>query len=166
MLQASRMKSLLCLAMATGAAFLLACGSEAPRDEVAFAAVRPSSETLSPTQLRGVSTSCALGRGEVSFARDVEPILMSGCSGEFCHGRAMTSASRAHAFLVNQPAFECDDKRALVTPYDPDHSYVLDKILGRNLCSGHVMPRGFENRLSPREIQTIADWICEGAPND
>ena len=160
------MTNLVLVAMATAAGSLLSCGSEAPRDEVAAVTASPSGETVSLTHLRGASTSCALGRGVVSFARDVEPILMSGCSGEFCHGRAMSSAPRAYAFLVNQPAFECDDKRALVTPFDPDHSYVMDKVLGRNLCSGHVMPRGFENRLSSSEVRTIEDWICEGAPDN
>jgi hypothetical protein len=78
----------------------------------------------------------------------------------------MTSASRAYAFLVNQESVECDDSRPLVMPGDIEHSYVVDKMLGRNLCAGHPMPRGLGNRLSPEEVRTVTDWICEGAPND
>jgi hypothetical protein len=105
-----------------------------------------------------------LRRDEVRLARDVQPILMSACSGEFCH--RLTTPSRAYAFLVNQPSVECDDSRPLVTPGDPARSYVVDKIQDRNLCAGHPMPRGLENRLSPEEIRTVIDWIAEGAPNN
>jgi hypothetical protein len=113
-----------------------------------------------------VTASCAALSGlRVSFAKDVEPILMSACSGEFCHGTQMTSPGRAYSFL-NQTSFECDGARARVTPFDPDRSYVVDKVLGKDLCSGHPMPRGLSNRLSPEEIQTLVAWICEGAKND
>lgn len=113
------------------------------------------------------SPSCATHLNhDVRLGRDVEPILMSRCSGEFCHGLTMTSASRAYAFLVNQESVECDDSRPLVMPGDIEHSYVVDKMLGRNLCAGHPMPRGLGNRLSPEEVRTVTDWICEGAPND
>jgi hypothetical protein len=116
---------------------------------------------------RSASPTCAMPRArEIQFSRDVEPILMSGCSGEFCHGMHMTSAARAYSFLVGQSSFECDDARPLVSPGDPEKSYLMDKVLGRNLCAGHAMPRGFENRLSPQEVRTLNDWICEGAPND
>jgi hypothetical protein len=148
---------------------LSGCGSES---QPAGEPVEPVARPLVVTErARTTSHSCegereAPAAREVRFARDVEPILMSGCSGEFCHGLAMTSPSRAYAFLVNQPSFECDDERPLVTPGDPDHSYVVDKVLGRNLCAGHPMPRGFENRLSHQEVRTLTDWICEGAPND
>jgi hypothetical protein len=136
------------LAVAWALASLTGCAvsTQAPADEPTAAphAARPATD--------------------VKLARDVEPILMSGCSGEFCH--RLTSASLAYSFLVNQPSQECDDSRPLVTPGDPDRSYLVDKILGRNLCAGHPMPRGFENRLTPEEIRTVTAWIDEGAPND
>jgi hypothetical protein len=102
----------------------------------------------------------------VKLSRDVEPIFMSSCSGEFCHGLSMTSGPRAYYFLVNQPSLACDDMRPLVTPGDPARSYLVDKLWGHDLCSGHAMPRGLSNQLSRAEIQTVTDWICEGAPND
>jgi hypothetical protein len=142
MLSLSRMGWLAFPISALAAACGTACGvaAQAPPDEQA-AVARPETR--------------------VELARDVEPILLSGCSGEFCH--RLTSASRAYAFLVNQPSTECDDSRPLVMPGHPERSYVVDKITGRNLCAGHPMPRGFENRLSADEVRTISEWIREGA---
>jgi hypothetical protein len=122
------------------------------------------------TAAQGTETD-ALARSDragphVSLGRDVEPILMSRCSGEFCHGLSMTTASRSYAFLVNQPSLECDDMRPLVTPGNPSRSYLVDKMLDRNLCSGHPMPRGLSNRLSQGEILAVTEWIRQGARND
>ena len=144
---------------------MLNCGSEAPADEPAAERHLGVVARVEPSNPASPSCPASPGR-EVQFSRDVQPILMSTCSGEFCHGLAMTSASRAYAFLVNQSSFECDGLRPLVTPGDPDRSYVMDKVLGRNLCAGHAMPRGLENRLSGDEVRTLTRWICEGAPND
>jgi hypothetical protein len=133
-------------------ACLAGCGvaSQATPDDPAVAS--PRRDSRAPRE------------GDVRLSRDVQPILMSACSGEFCH--RLTTASRAYAFLVNQPSVECDDSRPLVTPGDPARSYVVDKISGRNLCAGHPMPRGLENRLSADEIRTVTAWIREGAPNN
>jgi hypothetical protein len=146
---------------------MLGCAVEAqPSLDEQPAATRTEGVVL-PDRTSLPSPSCAthLNR-DVRLGRDVEPILMSRCSGEFCHGLTMTSASRAYAFLVNQESVECDDSRPLVMPGDIEHSYVVDKMLGRNLCAGHPMPRGLGNRLSPDEVRTVTDWICEGARND
>jgi hypothetical protein len=101
--------------------------------------------------------------GAVSFRRDVEPILMSGCSGEFCHGNNVNTPRRAYGFLVDQASTQCADGRALVVPFDPNHSYVMDKIKRRDLCAGESMPRGMWNRLPPDQVATIEAWIAEGA---
>jgi hypothetical protein len=112
------------------------------------------------------SSTPAAGPGEarpaVELARDVVPILASGCGGEYCHGRTMMTARDAYASLVGQPSAQCDE-RTLIAPGDPDHSYVMDKILGRNLCAGYTMPRGMWH-LTEDEIRTLRDWIAEGAP--
>jgi hypothetical protein len=99
----------------------------------------------------------------VSFRRDVEPVLMGGCSGEFCHGNNVNTPRRAYGFLLNQSSTQCADGRLLVVPFDPNRSYVLDKIKSRNLCAGESMPRGMWNRLPPDQVATIETWIAEGA---
>ena len=137
-----------------GALALGGCGADAGR-------VGPA-----PEERAAVASAALASRRIVHLRRDVEPIFMSACSGEFCHGLTMTSASRAYDYLVNQPSLECDDLRPLVTPGDLDRSYLVDKLLGRNLCTGHPMPRGFSNQLTLDERATVLAWVAEGAPND
>jgi len=105
-----------------------------------------------------------LATREVQLQRDIVPILATSCSGEYCHGAAMTTAAGAYSYLVNQPALECEDGRVLVAPGRPDQSYLVDKVLQGHLCAGQPMPRGIENQLSGREIAMLVDWIQEGAP--
>jgi len=144
--------------------WVAACGNDA---EPARANPSVGTRTTVGALVRaGGSQPCRLDGREVKLSRDVEPILVSGCSGQYCHGLAMSSAARTFAFLVNQPSTECDDQRPLVTPGDPARSYLLDKITDHNLCTGHPMPRGLQNRLSSAEVDTVRDWICEGAPNN
>jgi hypothetical protein len=146
-------------------AFAAGCGSEGvePSRVQTQAPASRAERARSVEPATVVAPSCVGHlRRDVELARDVEPIFMSACSGEFCH--RLTTASRAYSFLVNQASTECDDSRPLVTPGDPDRSYVVDKILDRNLCAGHPMPRGMANRLTADEVETIVAWICEGAP--
>jgi hypothetical protein len=93
----------------------------------------------------------------VSFDTQIRPLL-STCGGEFCH------AVWTYDSLVGKIATECCDGRMLVAPGDPDHSYLLDKLRGHGMCRGSRMPAGGVP-LAPDQIQTISDWICEGAPN-
>ncbi len=148
------MRSLLLGAWVGLAASLCGCGADAGRAGPA------------PEGRAAVASAPLACRRIVHLRRDVEPIFMSSCSGEFCHGLAMTSASRAYDYLVNQPSLECDDLRPLVTPGEPDRSYLVDKLVGRNLCAGHPMPRGVSNQLTAEERATVLAWVAEGAPND
>jgi hypothetical protein len=97
------------------------------------------------------------------FARDVVPIFQ-GCAGfENCHGGQFVD----YALLVGATTQRdmCTPARALVTPGDLGHSYVLNKVTGIDMCANAFrMPPG--GMLARDKIQTIADWICVGAPND
>jgi hypothetical protein len=104
---------------------------------------------------------CAPSRN-VEFARDVEP-LFARCSGEVCHTDTWGSGD-PYPFLVGVKATECCDGRLRVAPYDPEGSYVVQKLTGRSLCRGSQMPLGVA--FDGSEILTISDWICLGAPND
>jgi hypothetical protein len=92
-----------------------------------------------------------------SFAQDVVP-LFNGCAGEVCHdfggGKIATQ--------IGQPSSECCSTLEIIEPNDPERSYVLRKLRGENLCSGSQMPLG-RTPLTSDEIQTVADWICQGA---
>ena len=55
-------------------------------------------------------------------------------------------------------------------PGDPEHSYVIQKITDANVCSGSPMPKPLTGsnwvKLPDPLIQTIYDWVCDGAKND
>jgi Stigma-specific protein, Stig1 len=113
---------------------------------------------------------CHCSASGVSFSAEVQPIFTSNCATIGCHTGAMPkqglnlSSGKAFANLVGQPATECSGGRQRVKPGDPSNSYVMDKMLGVDLCFGSKMPK--LSSLPSAQIQTISDWICEGAPNN
>ncbi|MDI1480073.1 PE-PGRS family protein [Polyangium sp. y55x31] len=110
---------------------------------------------------------CTCGSASVAFA-DVQAILTASCAIGGCHtgaapkqGLDLTSAS-AHADLVDVPAEQCaGGTRMRVKPGEPSESYLIDKIMNVDKCSGNKMPPAIA--LSDAKIQTISDWICGGA---
>jgi hypothetical protein len=95
----------------------------------------------------------------------VQPIFDMSCTG--CHGGSgglSLGAGVSYGELVNVTALECFDNRKRVLPGQPSKSYLIDKVMGVDLCGGSPMPQG--GSLSQAQIQTIADWICAGAPNN
>jgi hypothetical protein len=52
-----------------------------------------------------------------------------------------------------------------VTPSAVPQSYLMNKLLGINICSGTQMPKT-GGALSSSDINTISSWICEGAPKN
>jgi hypothetical protein len=107
----------------------------------------------------------------VSFARDVQPIFADNCVTGACHGGVMPqeglSLEPGEAFdaLVAVTATQCTDGRKRVAPGDPQHSYVMDKLLGIDMCGqGAQMPKGKD--LPEEDMAIISRWICAGALND
>jgi hypothetical protein len=96
----------------------------------------------------------------VSFRADVVPLLSSRCTGEICHEGTWGGPS-AIEYLVGVPATECCDGRKRVAPGAPSQSYVVQKLRGVDLCAGRPMP--LSGTITASEIQTLEDWICEGA---
>ncbi len=74
------------------------------------------------------------------------------------------SAGKAYAGLVNVAAAQCSDQRKRVLPGQPSQSYLIDKMMNVDICSGTKMPK--VGLLPQAQITTIADWICAGAPNN
>jgi hypothetical protein len=105
----------------------------------------------------------------VSFSNDVEPLLGDHCASAGCHSGMRPSeglslvAGKAYAALINQPSRSCAE-RLLVSPEDVSSSYLMDKLLDRNLCSGTRMPKS--GTLPAQELSVIESWICHGAKND
>lgn len=114
--------------------------------------------------------ACACPGGAVSFAADIQPIFTASCTGMGCHGGAMPagglklSTGNAYAALVNVASSQCPDGRKRVAPSDVANSYLMDKILGVDLCFGTQMPK--MGSLPAAQIDKISTWICNGAPNN
>lgn len=117
-----------------------------------------------------VAGACSCGSASVSFSGDVAPILVSSCATNGCHKGMMPqqgldlTAAASYQNLVNVAAQQCNDGRKRVLPGDPDQSYLIDKMLGVDMCSGTQMPK--LKPLPSAQIETIANWICSGAPNN
>src|SRR5262249_9790025 len=100
-------------------------------------------------------TGCEGLEGGVTL--DAAQALLSGCTGQFCH------LAPPLAELVGKAAYDCSDRRDLVTPGNAAQSYLLDKIERHDCCFGPRMPPD-GNWLSDDDTLTIRRWICEGAP--
>ncbi len=99
----------------------------------------------------------------------------SGCSEGGCHsppggeaGLELVDAPWEN--LVGAPATTCDSKlgKSRVIAGRPEASYLLNKLRGRDLCSGARMPLGCEDTASrpcmkPERIAVIESWIEGGA---
>ncbi|MGK3969026.1 hypothetical protein WMF38_36465 [Sorangium sp. So ce118] len=114
----------------------------------------------------------ACGPDSATFA-DVRPILER-CANQYCHGNPTGSsaagldlrAAMAVGALVGQDARSCSSEHALVVPFMPSSSYIMNKLNDTGLCDPDEssMPPGAP--LPAASIKTINDWICAGAPAD
>lgn len=101
-----------------------------------------------------------------SLANDIVPtIAVKSCaSGMGCHA-AMDKPAGFYDQLVNRIAEQCGDIRLMVEPGHPERSYLIHKLVGKNVCTGQTMPKD-QPLLPDAEIQIIYDWICSGAPSN
>lgn len=105
----------------------------------------------------------------VSFSSQVQPIFTANCASAGCHtgarpaGKLTLAAGASYAALVNVAA-SCSG-RVLVKPSAVSESYLMDKLLGRALCTGSQMPKAGSS-LPSAALSAISGWICEGAPKN
>lgn len=92
-----------------------------------------------------------------SFEHDVMP-LFDGCAGEICH----RFTAQEVLSQIGEPAEECCNEMQLIEPLHPERSYVLQKLIGRNLCMGSRMPLD-RPPYGATDLQVLSDWICAGA---
>ncbi len=113
---------------------------------------------------------CSCGLSSVSFSGAVQPILTAKCASAGCHAGVVPQAGlnltngKSYAAIVNVAASQCNDGRKRVKPSDPGASYVIDKMTNVDICFGTQMPK--LGQIQSTEIQTVVDWICQGAPNN
>ena len=111
--------------------------------------------------------ACACPGPAISYAVDIEPMFVADCTGMGCHGGVMPQASldlrtgAGYDDLVGVASEQCD--RVRVEPGQPDTSYLLDKLLGVDMCFGTRMPKAAP-AYSATELDLVTAWICQGAP--
>jgi len=104
---------------------------------------------------------------EPTLSADVLPITTKNCALSNCHA-ALDTAGGVENQLVGVVDEECSDGRLLINPDNPECSYVIHKLTGTNASGclpATTMPLD-ASHLAPTDIQTIYDWICQGAKND
>jgi hypothetical protein len=128
-------------------------------------------------QACGAGEACVAGicqcatSGSVSFKSDVAPLLDASCTSAGCHAGVKPKdgldldAAKAYAELVDVAASQCGGKRKLVVPGSPSTSYLLQKLLNIDICSGSQMPKAGQS-LPQADLDAISSWICSGAPNN
>jgi hypothetical protein len=140
-----------------------------PDTSAADAAMVPCDEGCPPGTVCDEDV-CVCDTTPVSFATDVAPRFTTGC-GPGCHvytnaasGSAGLNLAQVHAYgdLVGVAAFQCRDGRQRVVPGDPGASYLMDKMLGVDMCSGVRMPKG-RQLWSAADLAMLGRWICQGA---
>ena len=80
-------------------------------------------------------------------------------------GLDLSNADASYAGLVEMPAQNTlaqENRWMLVTPEDPDLSFLCRKIEQPGLGEGAPMPPG-DKELAPAYVDLIEDWIADGA---
>lgn len=109
----------------------------------------------------------ATSQGGPSYAADVEPLFAKRCGD--CHsvGEAkenlVLDRGRGYAQMVRRPSVQ-DPRMQLVTPGDPDRSYLWLK-LDHTATEGKGMPRTMfgAKKLPDGELELVRRWIATGA---
>ncbi len=100
----------------------------------------------------------ASGKGTVSFAKDVAPILVAKCVS--CHDDNARGGLRLDTFAGLEKG---GANGALLVPGNALNSRLMQKLVTPN--AQQRMPKG-EAALSANEIQSIGTWVAEGAKFD
>ena len=106
----------------------------------------------------------------VSFQTDIVPILANnGCSSQFCHGNTADPPSGFSVLTATDllgPGNEAEQLGICnVVRGDADGSYVVMKLVEAPGIIGERMPFG-GGPIAAGDLQTIRQWITEGAPDN
>ena len=109
--------------------------------------------------------SCGAPR-EVSFRQDLLPALRESCVSCHYSEKDMLGLDlrpeAAYATVIGRKSKFAGE--LLVQPGDPDHSFLVEKIVGKPRFGQQMPPYG--RPLSPRERKLIVDWTRQGARNN
>jgi len=122
------------------------------------------------------STTTTTMSGTAATWSEVFAIFQTtGCPTAFCHGGGFSNAllgnldkfDAGYTALVGAPSSQ-NPSLERVTAFDPDSSYLINKLAGTQLAAGGFgvrMPSALPP-LSPEQIATIRSWIVAGAPKN
>jgi hypothetical protein len=124
-----------------------------------------------------VNNKCSCGTNPGTLSAIQTTIFSPTCATANCHapttvgkntispqaGLDLTSG-KSFGNLVGVSSSECG-ARPRVAPGDVAGSYLMDKLLGTNLCTGSQMPKKGVS-LAPAELDLVRSWICSGAANN
>ena len=103
----------------------------------------------------GGTSAIAADRGDLDFARDVQPILSDKCY--FCHG---PSAQDRHADLRLDVSPDSQEREPAIVPGNRAASLVWQRI---NDIDDPMPPTDSHKSLSGKEVEILGRWIDSGA---
>lgn len=113
-----------------------------------------------PCNVRGDESPEPNKADEISFHRQVRPVLQAKCQG--CHQPAKVSGGYAMTEFAKL-LMGGESEETAVVPGKPDESYLIDQITPVD-GSAAMPPKG--DPLSDVEIELIRTWIAQGAKDD
>jgi len=147
---------------------LASCGSqiapqtETPQMQPEVAAptqtqIQPTSPaaTEAPTTEAATKPAAETADAPVSFANDVMPIFERYCVN--CHG--VEKVKEGLKLLSYDDLMAGSFNGSVVTPGNPDESYLVELLVNRK------MPKRGDKPTS-EEVQIISDWVSQGALNN
>jgi mono/diheme cytochrome c family protein len=108
-----------------------------------------------PPPVTPVPTATPGGSATVSYNRDVQPIFNQNCIS--CHGGSLGLWLDSYEHVMAG-----SERGPVVVPGDPDASELYRRVTG---VSQPAMPLGLPP-LPEKDIETLRQWIAEGAPKN
>jgi hypothetical protein len=120
----------------------------------------------SPSEPASPGSSPALTFSQIQTTIFTPTCAKAGChsSGTAASGLVLDSG-RAYSGIVGQPSQE-NPALLLISPGDPERSYLLKKIRGDPDITGARMPADGPPFLTSDQIGGLTAWIRAGAPNN
>ncbi|MES2920271.1 MAG: DUF1553 domain-containing protein [Verrucomicrobiota bacterium] len=111
--------------------------------------------------LFGLGGALPMVGAELSFNRDIRPILSENCF--LCHGQDPEHRGGDLRLDVREEAVAAREEGAAIVPGKPAESAILKRILSTDPDVVMPPPKAHLAALKPTEIRTLEKWIEEGA---
>jgi hypothetical protein len=97
---------------------------------------------------------------KLNFSRDVRPILSENCFA--CHGPDDKARKAKLRLDTREGAYKPHDGKAAIAPGRPDQSEAVRRILTTD-PDDHMPPPDSGKKLTPHQVETLKNWIAQGA---